>query len=126
MNCPKCGAPNAELADTCQECGTSLPPRQAPRTTSGTATASLVCGILSWTVLPVIGAIMAVVLGHMARNEIRASSGALGGDGMATAGLVLGYAGIGLAALGVIVTIALAALGIVLPVGLFACGLCGG
>lgn len=126
MNCPKCGAPNADLADTCQECGTSLPPRQTPRTTSGTATASLVCGILGWSVLPVIGAIMAVILGHVARNEIRASRGSLGGDGMATAGLILGYAGIGLAALGVIVTIAVAALGIALPVGLFACGLCGG
>jgi hypothetical protein len=126
MNCPKCGAPNADLADTCQECGTSLPPRQAPRTTSGTATASLVCGILGWSVLPMIGAIMAVILGHVAKNEIRASRGSLGGDGMATAGMVLGYAGIGLAALGVILTIALAALGIVLPVGLFACGLCGG
>jgi Domain of unknown function (DUF4190)/zinc-ribbon domain len=126
MNCPKCGAPNADSANTCQECGTSLPQRQALRTTSGTATASLVCAILGWTVLPVIGAIMAVVLGHMARNEIRASGGSLGGDGMATASLVLGYASIGLAALGAIVSIALAALGIFLPVGLFACGLCGG
>ncbi len=126
MNCPKCGAPNADIATTCQECGTSLPPRQVPRTTSGTATASLVCGILGWSVLPVVGAIMAVILGHVAKNEIRASSGSLGGDGMATAGLVLGYAGIGLAALGVILTIALAVLGIALPVGLFACGLCGG
>ena len=62
----------------------------------------------------------------MARNEIRASGGSLGGDGMATAGMVLGYAGIGLAALGAILSIALAALGIVLPVGLFVCGLCGG
>jgi hypothetical protein len=85
-----------------------------------------VCGILGWSVLPVVGAIMAVILGHVARNEIRASSGSLGGDGMATAGLVLGYAGIGLAALGVILTIAVAVLGIALPVGLFACGLCGG
>lgn len=76
--------------------------------------------------MPMIGAIMAVILGHVAKNEIRASRGSLGGDGMATAGMVLGYAGIGLAALGVILTIALAALGIVLPVGLFACGLCGG
>jgi len=126
MNCPKCGAPNADIATTCQECGTSLPPRHAPRTTSGTATASLVCGILGWSVLPVVGAIMAVILGHVAKNEIRASSGSLGGDGMATAGLVLGYAGIGLAALGVILTIAVAVLGIALPVGLFACGLCSG
>lgn len=126
MNCPKCGAPNADIATTCQECGTALPPRSVSRITSGTATASLVCGILGWSVLPVIGAILAVVLGHMAKNEIKASSGSLGGDGMATAGLVLGYAGIGLAVLGTMLAVAAAVLGIVLPLGLLGCGLCAG
>ena len=56
------------------------------------AVASLVLGILSWVVLPVLGAIGAIVCGHMARRDIRASRGALGGDGMAVTGLVLGYA----------------------------------
>ena len=39
--------------------------------TSGTAVASLVFGILSWILLPFIGAILAVILGHSARGEIR-------------------------------------------------------
>jgi hypothetical protein len=64
----------------------------APRT-SGTAVASLVFGILSWVLLPFIGAILAVILGHSARGEIRrAPPGTVEGDGMAIAGLILGWA----------------------------------
>ncbi len=126
MDCPKCGAPNADMATTCQECGTALPARQATPKISSTATASLVCAILGWSVLPVIGAIIAVILGHMAKNEIKASGGSLGGDGIATAGLVLGYAGISLAALGLMLAIATVVLGIALPLGILGCGLCAG
>ncbi|MGH8174204.1 MAG: DUF4190 domain-containing protein [Rhodanobacteraceae bacterium] len=61
--------------------------------TSGTAIASLIFGILSWVVLPFIGAILAVVFGHSARKEIsRAEPGTIEGDGMALAGLILGWA----------------------------------
>jgi hypothetical protein len=59
--------------------------------TSSAATVSLVFGILAWVILPFIGSIVAVIAGHMARNEIRASGGQLQGAGYATAGLVLGY-----------------------------------
>ncbi|HEY0233141.1 MAG TPA: DUF4190 domain-containing protein [Dokdonella sp.] len=63
-----------------------------PRTSSS-AVASLVFGVLSWIVLPFIGAILAVVLGHSARSEIRrAPPGSIEGDGMAVAGLILGWA----------------------------------
>jgi hypothetical protein len=63
-----------------------------PRT-SGTAVASLVFGILSWVLLPFIGAILAVILGHSARGEIRrAPPGTVEGDGMAITGLILGWA----------------------------------
>jgi hypothetical protein len=66
----------------------SIPPR-----TSGTAIASMIFGILSWCVLPLIGAILAIVLGHSARNEIRrAPPGMIEGEGFATAGLILGWA----------------------------------
>lgn len=61
--------------------------------TSGLAVASLVFGVLSWCALPVLGAILAIVLGHAARNEIRrALPGTVDGDGMALVGLVLGWA----------------------------------
>lgn len=63
----------------------------APRT-SGTAVASLVFGVLSWFALPVIGAILAIILGHLARGEIRrAPPGTIEGDGFAIAGLILGW-----------------------------------
>jgi len=62
------------------------------RTTSTTAVVSLVCGILCWVALPFVAAIVAVVCGHIARGEIRrAAPGSIDGDGMAVAGLILGY-----------------------------------
>jgi hypothetical protein len=63
----------------------------APRQTSALAVVSLVSGILGWLPLPVIGSIVAIVTGHLARGEIRREPGRLEGDGMALAGLILGY-----------------------------------
>ena len=77
---------------------------------STTATVSLVFGILSWIFLPVIGPIVAVVAGHMARGEIRRSNGQVGGGGMAMAGLVLGYLQIALLVLGLCAIIVIAIL----------------
>ncbi|WDS36177.1 DUF4190 domain-containing protein [Pseudoxanthomonas sp.] len=67
------------------------------RPTSSLSVVSLVFGILGWTFLPAIGAIAAVITGHMARAEIRRSGGQIEGDGMAVAGLILGWLAIGLA-----------------------------
>jgi len=67
------------------------------RTTSSTAVVSLVFGVASWVLLPLIGAIIAVVCGHVARNEIRrAPPGSIDGDGLAVAGMILGYLNLGL------------------------------
>jgi hypothetical protein len=66
------------------------------RQTCSTATVSLIFGILSWFALPIIGAIVAIISGHMARAEIRRSQGALDGDGLAVGGLILGYVHIAL------------------------------
>ena len=65
----------------------SVPNRQ----TSGLAVASLVLGICSWTVLPFIASIGAIITGHMARADIRRRPYELDGDGMAIGGLLLGY-----------------------------------
>jgi hypothetical protein len=61
--------------------------------TSSLAVVSLVFGVLGWCVLPFIGPIVAIVCGHLARAEIRRAGAdrPLEGDGMAVAGLVLGY-----------------------------------
>ncbi len=82
-----------------------VPPPMVPppvyAQTSSMATISLVAGIASWVLLPLIGAIVAVITGHMAKTEIRNSGGHLTGDGMATAGLILGYIQLGLTVVGI-------------------------
>ena len=55
------------------------------------AIVSLVCGIGAYVVVPLIGAIVAVICGHLAKKEIKNSNGMIKGNGMATAGLILGY-----------------------------------
>ena len=74
---------------------------------STAAIVSLVFGILTWIFLPVIGPIVAVVAGHMARAEIRRSNGQVGGGGMAIAGLVLGYLQIALFVLAICAIVAI-------------------
>ncbi len=57
---------------------------------TGLSIASLVLsiiGIFSYG----IGSILGVILGHMAKSKIKKSPQIYGGDGMATAGLILGY-----------------------------------
>lgn len=67
---------------------------------SAMAIVSLVTGILGLTFFPIVGSIIAVITGYMARSEIRNSGGALGGENFATVGLVLGWIGVGLAVVG--------------------------
>lgn len=81
-----------------------VPVRPASQVTNGAAVGSLVCGILEFFTLG-LSAIPAVVLGHMARGQIRRTGQR--GDGMAVAGLVLGWLGIAFA---VFVAVGLAAL----------------
>jgi len=71
--------------------------------TSGKAIGSLICGLFFW-IFPV--SIVAIILGHISLSEIRKSAGRLKGDGLAIAGLVLGY--MGLAAVPVLIIAAIA------------------
>ena len=88
------------------------PPQLVVAQTSTLAIVSLVAGIVSWFMAPFLGAIIAVITGHMAKNEIRRSMGLIAGNGMATAGLVLGYLQLGLTIAGLCVAAVLLALGI--------------
>lgn len=72
------------------------------RQTSSLAVVSLIAGILGWTLLPFLGSIAAVITGHMARSEIRRAPDRLDGDGLAVAGLVLGWLAIAFMVLAVV------------------------
>ncbi len=73
------------------------------------AVASLILGIGAWLTLPGIGAILAVVFGHIGRREIRRDPAKYKGMGLTVAGLALGYAQIALiAALATLVIVSLA------------------
>jgi hypothetical protein len=74
--------------------------------TSPLAITSLVSGVLGWTLLPLLGSLVAGVTGHMARSEIRRAGGSLGGDGLAIAGLVLGWLALAFAVLGIAMLLA--------------------
>lgn len=71
--------------------------------TSGVAVASLICGIAEFFTLG-IAAVPAVILGHVARANIKRTGER--GDGLAIAGLVLGYLGIACWALFLVVLLA--------------------
>ena len=75
--------------------------------TSTMAILSLIAGIAGWLGLLGIGGILAIVFGHIAKSEIRKSSGTITGDGMATAGLVLGYVNLALAVIILCLAVAL-------------------
>jgi hypothetical protein len=70
------------------------------------AIASLVLGIL---VLCGVGSILAVIFGNMAKRQIDESGGTQTGRGMAIAGIILGWVGIGLMVIYAIVLIVAAA-----------------
>lgn len=72
------------------------------RSTNGFAIAAMVLGIL-WVYW--IGSIVALVFGYIARRQIRDSMGRQGGDGMAVAGIVLGWIGVAILAIVILVAI---------------------
>jgi len=84
-----------------------LPPLPYAKRDSVLSIVSLVSGLVGWTLIPIVGAIAAVITGHLAKKEIRDSGGAIGGDGMALAGLILGYVQLGLILLSIIVAVVL-------------------
>ena len=112
MLCRNCGMANPDSGQYCSKCGQPLssaartapgptplpggsfatpPPVAGDAPTSGKAIASLICGIFTFF-FP--AAIAAIILGHLSLSEIRKSAGRIGGQGIAITGLVLGYLGI--------------------------------
>jgi Domain of unknown function (DUF4190) len=80
------------------------PPPPLPQLVPRTAPAaiwSLILAVLSFTCGWLFTAIPAVICGHIARSKIRKSGGALGGKGIAAAGLILGYIALVLGIMGI-------------------------
>jgi type II secretory pathway pseudopilin PulG len=73
-------------------------------TTDGKARGSLICGVF-FLFFP--AAVAAIILGHLSRGEIRRSGGKLKGARMALAGLILGYAGVVMLPLAIVLAIAI-------------------
>lgn len=100
--CPGCGNDIGPEDTFCRVCGrlasaepggTVAPtPAAAAGETSGKAIISLISGLFFF-VFPF--AILAIIFGHLSLSEIRKSAGRIKGDGIAIAGLVLGYVGVG-------------------------------
>ncbi len=109
QTCSRCSASVQEGVSFCPSCGNGLsgiptpvvarsPLSPAlpmaytgPQETSGKATASLICGICAYVILPFLAAIPAIILGHLALSDIKKRAGQLKGNGLAIAGLVMGY-----------------------------------
>ena len=114
MFCSSCGATLANDAKFCPQCGglvVAAPPAGVvpaappqPGTTNTFAIVSLVCGFLS---LMFPAAIVAIVMGHISRAQIRKGGNVQKGAGMALAGLIMGYLGVCVIPLLIIAAIAI-------------------
>ena len=80
----------------------SEPPSNIPTNVPNSTTAmiSLVTGILGLTLFPFIGSIIALITGSMAKKEIEQSAGTLGGEGLATAGIIMDWIGVAIGVIG--------------------------
>jgi Domain of unknown function (DUF4190) len=103
--CTNCRVNLADFVPFCPYCGVSQPVPQTamaqaewavPPQSSNKALASLICGVLF---LFVPASIAAIILGHLALADIKRSAGRIAGQGMAVAGLVMGYVGVALTAI---------------------------
>jgi type IV pilus assembly protein PilA len=106
--CPQCGAAvaSAPPAPAPAAAAAPAPGRVAPaqwqpapparpypghQETEGKAVGSLILGILAMFPFGFLTGIPAIILGHLSRKSIRESLGRLRGEGMALAGLIMGY-----------------------------------
>ena len=71
--------------------GTPYGYTQVPKN-NGLAIAAMVCSFFFW--IYGLGAILGIVFGFIARSQIKQSNGTQRGEGMALAGIIIGFAGI--------------------------------
>lgn len=109
QTCTACGATVPEKAFFCPNCGTPVGSKAGrhyhqgthytdygyrPMHTESLALISLLVSIFGFFFTGFIGPLIGVILGHIALNRINRSDGQLHGRGMAIAALVIGYCGL--------------------------------
>jgi hypothetical protein len=83
---------------------TTTAPPVAPakeRATNGKAIGSLLMGVIGVTGFPFVASVVAVILGHMARKEMKTDGKQ--GQGLALTGIILGWIGITLVVLAALI-----------------------
>lgn len=109
--CSNCGTEMSDAAPACPKCGHPRAGAAAPgRRTEGSAVAALILGILGVISCPLILSIPAIIVGNQAQQKIRQDP-SLDGEGMARAGVILGWVGVGIAAIAILAGIFLVAAG---------------
>ncbi|MDQ1216548.1 DUF4190 domain-containing protein [Microbacterium arborescens] len=77
-----------------------------PQKTNTLAVVSMIASIVGFIwLLPVIGSVAGVIMGHISLSQIKRTNE--NGRGMALAGLIVGYAGLALAIVGIIIVASL-------------------
>ncbi|MGO8947652.1 MAG: DUF4190 domain-containing protein [Ktedonobacterales bacterium] len=79
-----------------QQFGAGYPyyPGPVAPSTNGFAIASLILSIGGFILLGLIGSVLGVIFGHVARSQIRQASTTEEGLGLANAGIIIGYIGL--------------------------------
>jgi hypothetical protein len=118
--CSNCGRELSPAAQYCPHCGAatglavattavSTPPAPGSEgRLEGLALASLLCSVGSFFIIPIVGSILGIVFGHIAHGRIDADP-TLRGREMARAGIIVGWIGIVLTVLAVLLIIVIAA-----------------
>jgi hypothetical protein len=84
----------------------------APKT-NNMAVISFVCSIAAFVVCPILPAIAGIILGRNAQRDIQASNGAETGEGLAKAGVIIGWINIALCSVPLIIYVLIIAIALI-------------
>ncbi|MDP0491650.1 MAG: DUF4190 domain-containing protein [Verrucomicrobiota bacterium JB023] len=94
--------PKPQAAGSTLQQPSPSPQLASPPQQNGMALASLILGIASFVCGGPLTGIAAIICGHIAKRQLRDSPYEQTGDGLATAGLVMGYIAVGLTVLAIV------------------------
>lgn len=96
------------IGGACPECGSHINPQHlSSAPLNGMAITSMIMGILTFVITPIIFAPLGIIFGHIARKQIRSGRYAPGSSGFALTGLICSYIGLGLTLLVVLIIVLL-------------------